>query len=95
MTNENEVKLKRLKEHDAHIVYSLEELASFIRKDRISAAAAMFDEDIQKYGHTLISRHASTTGEPVWYFEGNKRQDEDYVISRSRFKNHKPSYDLR
>lgn len=88
MNKESEELLKRLKEKDAHIVYSLKELESFIRRDR-DVSSEMFEEDIEKYGHTLISMHASTTGEPVWYFPDNPRPNEEYVIARAGYKNRK------
>ena len=63
--------------HIANDVNSIEEfLEKYMRHQRYQdlgeeykqAVLTGHEEDVMKYGNTLISRHESVTGEAVWYY---------------------------
>lgn len=69
MNAEQKVMYDKVRGRGEQIVNTAEELVKFYRPGRIEGNLLEYiNEDVQKYGYTLCTRHSSITGENVWFF---------------------------
>lgn len=68
MKNEIQFMFEKVKAGGSKIVSSPEELATYYRANRVQDPLKYINENVAKYGYTMVTHHSSITGETVWYF---------------------------